>query len=400
MLLSLQSSAWAIPKPDIVVFLADDLGGGADFRSVYALPPAATTHIDALAAEGTSFTAAIASPVCVQTRTELMSGKWHARFGQQSNGPHPPASMQTIAELLRPEGYTSIIVGKWHLGLEDKAPAAIGGGGFDEWYGYKGATPPYTITTQKYNGKGYDIRLLWQVYGSAPVPVPVTPLLGRPTTEVLGEMAQARLGDPTRTNPLFLYVPFTAPHDPLGGKTLADRIAEMNRQIGAIRAAARPGTLFFFLGDNGRARQLPYKSGKYWIHSGGVRVPLIVAGPGIAAGHTSDTPVHVVDIPATIFHAATGRTLDTSMVDGLSLLDPILPDRAIFTDALTKYGGAGMGVVQGGWYYLEGMEGEPPKQLFRITDVGEVENLAAGYTQEVERLSALIAGYRKSVYGK
>src|SRR5207244_1007115 len=102
-------------RPNIVLFLADDLGchdigawGAADLK---------TPHIDALAASGARFTNwYAAAPVCAPSRAALLTGRYPIRAGVPDNGPPLRSTEQTIASLLKPAGYATGIFGKWHLG--------------------------------------------------------------------------------------------------------------------------------------------------------------------------------------------------------------------------------------------------------------------------------------------
>src|SRR6476661_3329932 len=119
-------------KPNVIVFLADDLGchdlgclGAADLK---------TPHIDAIATSGARFTNWYAqAPVCAPSRAALMSGRYPIRAGVPDNGQELAPSEQTIASVLKPQGYATGIFGKWHLGSSlDTCPNAHG---FDRFVG-------------------------------------------------------------------------------------------------------------------------------------------------------------------------------------------------------------------------------------------------------------------------
>src|SRR5690348_18295635 len=102
-------------RPNVIVFLADDLGvydigcwGAADLK---------TPNIDALAGSGARFTNwYAAAPVCAPSRAGLLTGRYPIRAGVPNNGPALKPTEQTIASLLKPAGYSTAICGKWHLG--------------------------------------------------------------------------------------------------------------------------------------------------------------------------------------------------------------------------------------------------------------------------------------------
>src|SRR5690242_2835350 len=120
-------------RPNILLFLADDLGchdvgcwGASDLR---------TPHIDALAAGGTRFTNwYAAAPVCAPSRASLLTGRYPIRCGVPDNGQALRQSEKTIASLLKPAGYATALVGKWHLGsTPETVPNAHG---FDRFFGF------------------------------------------------------------------------------------------------------------------------------------------------------------------------------------------------------------------------------------------------------------------------
>jgi arylsulfatase A-like enzyme len=360
----------AIAAPDIIVLLADDLGAtdiGPQRRKAGLLTP----NIDALASAGIVYTAGYGQPACVQARTALMAGKWPQRRSIGSvinNGPQPLASMVTVAERLRALGYRTHLIGKWHLGFSaGKHPLDQG---FDTFLGFPGDTPDYM---------GDD---------------PLAPLFSQRTrisntglvTDTLGAEA-VRILRSALTKPQFLFISWTAPHDPLQG-TLAQRIAEMDANIGLIVAAARPGSLIIFVGDNGRWSNSPLRGKKYDILEGGVRVPFVLSWPGqVAPGQRVDTPASLVDIAPTVVKAAGGAFPDS---DGFDLL-ALPPNRGVFFKAY--YGDPGFGVRRGPWKFYRRYLGQP-LQLYNVrTDLGEARNVAAANPQVVSRMSTLLNGF-------
>ena len=366
------TTAHAAP-PDIVVFLADDLGA-AQNGPVARSAGAKTPNIDALGKQGIVFTDGYAQPACIATRTMLMSGKWPQRRSlgaqQGKNGPQPPAGMVTIAERLRPLGYTTALVGKWHLGWSAAQHPLKQG--FDHFFGFKGITPNYV---------GHDT--------AAPLfdgtrQIQNTGLV----TDTLAKRAVQLITDPARTKPLFLYVAWTAPHDPLQG-TLAQRINEMDAAIGRVMAAARPGTLFIYAGDNGRAKNLPLAGGKYQIQPGGVRVPVLLRWTGhVAPGQKRTTPVSLLDVSPTVVAAAGGVQTDT---DGRSLLAGPSTERRIILDATGTE--TGFAVRKGKWIYYRSYQGVADRLHDLSLDPFEKSNVAAGNAAVVQELRSLLPAY-------
>src|SRR5437764_7946350 len=101
--------------PNIVVFLADDLG--CHDLACWGAKDLETPHIDSIAASGARFTNWYsAAPVCAPARAALLTGRYPIRAGVPDNGPPLAASETTIASALKPAGYSTALIGKWHLG--------------------------------------------------------------------------------------------------------------------------------------------------------------------------------------------------------------------------------------------------------------------------------------------
>ncbi len=129
----------------MLVIVADDLGyADPGFQGGKDIP---TPHLDALAKSGTRFTAGyVSGPYCSPTRAGLLTGRYQQRFGHEFNpggqteGTRDdiglPLTETTVANALKPAGYATGIVGKWHLGAADRFHPVERG--FDEFYGFLG----------------------------------------------------------------------------------------------------------------------------------------------------------------------------------------------------------------------------------------------------------------------
>src|SRR5258708_33030326 len=127
---SAQTRGAAARRPNFVIFLADDLGchdigawGASDLK---------TPNIDALAGSGARFTNwYAAAPVCAPSPAALLTGRYPIRAAVPNNGPPLKPTDQTIGSLLKPAGYSTGLIGKWHLGsTADTEPNAHGFGLF------------------------------------------------------------------------------------------------------------------------------------------------------------------------------------------------------------------------------------------------------------------------------
>src|SRR3954466_7610785 len=200
---SAENAVAKVAKPDIVYILADDLGyndvgftGGKEIK---------TPAIDKLAAAGTVLNQFYVQPVCTPTRAALMTGRYPMRYGLQVGVIITTAEYglaleeQTIPTALRDAGYSTIILGKWHLGEFDKAywPTARG---FDHHYGQLFGAIDYFTHIR-------DGKLDWHRDGQ---------LLKEEgyTTHLLASEAVRVIHSQPKDKPLFLYLPFNAVHGP------------------------------------------------------------------------------------------------------------------------------------------------------------------------------------------
>ena len=368
-------------KSNIVVILADDLGWGeVGARHV---GDVATPNIDAIARAGVTFTDGyVPANLCVPSRAGLITGRYPQEFGFHFNPKRPypasfhfPAAETTLAEALRSRGYATGMVGKWHLGMSDADHPQRHG--FDEFFGPLDTDHPYFGETA-----GNPI-----LRGTTPVPA-----TGYLTDTLAAEAAafiRRRAGQP-----FFLYVPFTAVHSPLQAKPdvlarlghipdpkrrlTAAVLASLDEGVGRILAELRATgvaerTAVVFLGDNGctsACRNRPLRGGKGTWWEGGIRVPFVLAWPGmVPAGTTYGQPVVAMDLFATFLRAAGGTP--TAVVDGVGLL-PYLRGAGGTPHTYLFWGGRARGATRKGEWKLVGSE------LYNLRlDIAETTNVAA-----------------------
>jgi arylsulfatase A-like enzyme len=337
--------------PNIVFILADDLGY-ADV-SCYGRPDLSTPNIDRIAATGVRFLQAYAnSAVCSATRTALITGRYQyrLRIGLEeplSGNPEIglPPEHPTLPSLLKTAGYSTTLIGKWHLGvLPNFGPLKSG---YDHFYGFRGGAVDYYMHT------GTDRREdLWDDDLQIDQMGYLTDLLGSRAVEVVNGYAQSG-------QPFLISLHFNAPHWPWeapgdqaesnrlrdgdlndfdGGtqKTYQRMIEEMDVQIGRLLAALdahglTENTLVIFTSDNGGERfadTWPFTGRKTELLEGGLRIPALIRWPaGIPPGRTTDQVAMSMDWLPTLL-AAAGRAPDPAYPsDGLNLL-PVLTQNA------------------------------------------------------------------------
>jgi arylsulfatase A-like enzyme len=359
------SASASVPEPpggNVLVVILDDIG--VDKLAVYGLndqaPP--TPTLDALAAEGVVFRRAYGSPTCTPTRAELLTGRHGRRLGA--------GWLVSVAEddwelgldaILAPEAlrasrtasWSDSFLGKWHLagrGSETvlQHPLLSGFSSFAGTVGYLVQTTELDgYFLWKKNTEG--VEALSSVYN---------------TTDTVNDAIE-RLS--TLPEPFVLWVSFNAAHVPLhrppdelhtrvlpAGATDQEHFAamveamdtELGRLLGAMSPLMRERTTVIVVGDNGTTDFVldpgfDSSRSKHTVYEGGIRVPLIVAGPHVAAPGRSDALVHVVDVFTTLMEIGGVPLTDVGsrvaldlpalpeprVLDGLSLL-PYLQDPA------------------------------------------------------------------------
>jgi arylsulfatase A-like enzyme len=340
-------------KPNILFILADDLGY-ADV-SCYGRPDLSTPNIDHLAARGVRFLQAYAnSAVCTATRTALITGRYQYRLRLGLEEPlagNPdvglPPEHPTLPSLLRKAGYSSTLIGKWHLGVLPKFGPLKSG--YDHFYGFRGGAVDYFSHG---NGARED---LWD----DDVPVHqagyLTDLLGIRAVEVVNGYAKAR-------RPFMISLHFNAPHWPWEGpgdeaeskrlaqpgsggifhldggsqKTYQQMIEAMDRQIGRVLQALdanglTENTIVIFTSDNGGERfadTWPFTGKKTELLEGGLRIPAVISWPArIAPGRSTNQVSISMDWVPTLLGAAGAEADRDYPLDGMNLL-PMLTQNA------------------------------------------------------------------------
>jgi arylsulfatase A-like enzyme len=430
------------PPPNFVFILVDDLGW-ADVTCNYPESFYETPNIDRLAQKGIRFTRAYsANPVCSPTRAAIMTGKHPNRVGITDFIPGHPSPNRplldpdiehelkleeiTLAEKLKERDYRTCFIGKWHLG--DK-------GFFPE-------------------DQGFDINIGGHHKGSPPggyySPYNNPKLTDGPEGEYLTDRLTdegIRFIQQEDQKPFFLFLAFYTVHTPIQASKrhlakyqekrsglgidevphkaegegwtkliqedadYASMVAAMDENVGRLLTALEENSLdrntwIIFTSDNGGLSTLerknaptanrPLRAGKGWCYEGGIRVPLIISGPGISEpGKTSGYPVVSMDFFTTMLNVA---GIEHQSGDGENLLPVITENRLPSRDELfwhfPHYHGSswkpGSALRKGDWKIVVHYENNHT-ELFNLTDdPGETTDLSLRMPDKMMELKKIL----------
>jgi arylsulfatase A-like enzyme len=377
-----------------------------------------TPNIDGLAKRGVLLDHFYVQPVCSPTRGSLFSGKYPFNLGLQVDVIRPwdayglNLDEKVLPQYFKEAGYRTAITGKWHLGLSKQAFLPQNRG-FDHTYGHYLGMIDY-FTHDRLGGVD------WHRNGE------VVHEKGY-TTELIGAEAVRVVQQHDTSKPLFLYVPFNAPHTPLQApenyikkyahirdekrRIYAAMVDCMDVAIGdVVKALEAKGmyrnTLVMFFSDNGGriregASNGPLRGGKKMLFEGGIRVPAMIHWPGhIEGGTVNRNVIHVVDILPTlaaVIGVAPGR------VDGISVLPALEGKSSVTRDVVPLHIDPARAALRVGKWKLtigadEPVNGKSSSEvlLFDIeADPNEMTDLKADYPEVVARMKAQIEAYRE-----
>jgi arylsulfatase A-like enzyme len=452
-------------KPNVIFILLDDYGYSdlGCYGSKYYLTP----NIDKLALQGLKFTDAYAAcPVSSPTRASIMTGLYPVRTGitdwipgrQATNSGSPDDKLialpfrqeldleyTTIAEVLKKNGYTTMISGKWHLGGEPKYWPE--NQGFDvNKGGYSAGSP---VRNQKANG-------YFSPYGNprledGPVGEYLT---DRQTDEAI------KFIDENKSKPFFVYLSYYAVHNPMQGKeqqisffahradsmglsaiepftkdkswirkTMSDNYRErviqsnpvyasmiysVDENLGKLFSKIKDlkiddNTLIIFTSDNGGLStsegsptcNSPLRAGKGWLYEGGIRVPLIIKVPGrTKPGTICKTPVSSIDYFETIVEL-TGSDDGDVTTDGVSLVSLFKKDKMKERPLFWHYPHysnqgvePGSAVRLGRYKLIDNFEKGKPELYDLEDDLSETSDISETNTAKTRELYDLLVEWR------
>jgi arylsulfatase A-like enzyme len=424
----------AAPPPPIVLIVADDMAY-ADLSCYGGSTP--TPQIDSLARNGVRFTRFYAnSSECSPTRTALLTGRYQQRVGgmecalgtgnvgryddairlREQRELGLPVAENTLLAGLKQAGYRTAISGKWHLGYEPKfSPVAHG---FDASFGPNAGGVDYFHHTE-WDG----VPALFE--DGAPVK------RDGYMTDLITDFAVRQIERRDDPRPLFLYVPYTAPHTPYQGpkdrtatplrepqwnegtpEIYAAMLRSLDAGVGRIlQALAARGlaeeALVIFMSDNGGTKlgnSGPYSRLKGTLYEGGVRVPCLVRWPGrLPRGATTDQTTATMDFTRSLLRIAAPQAAPARALDGMDILAHVAenkPDepRTLFwryRRGETTWRAALIGDLK----LVQRQDGANlQRELFDLAaDPAEKNDLVARRPIDADRLEAALAGWQLEV---
>ena len=444
-------------KPNVIIIYTDDQG--TLDAGCYGAEDLQTPNLDGLAKNGILFTQAYAQTVCCPSRAALLTGRHPQRSGinnwtqndahAKKKGVNMPLSEITIAEVLRENGYTTGIFGKWHLG------AAMENGpieqGFDEFYGFRGG---FIDNYTHFFLHGMGFHDLWENNEEIFERDSYFPsLMTEKTIQFIEE---------NKDQPFFVYAAFNLPHYPEQvespfssmyadldepRKSYAKVVTAVDDKIGQIINTLKEldiydNTAVFYMSDNGHSTEetmirfdnhnsgIPkgtnycanggggytgkWRGAKSSFLEGGIRVPAIISYPNEFKGNqTRDQIISGMDIFPTICEI-TGSQLPDCTLDGYSILPIIESNEAVSEHEVLYFQWVDQwSVREGKWKlivkgrdttgkfsnhlekdekmetpYLADLEAEHPEEV----------NYAKEYPEIVERLSKLYETWAADVF--
>jgi len=343
----------------------------ADRVGAYGDPTARTPAMDSLAARGARFTSAFAAaPITLPSHATMLTGRYPPGHGARHNGIRVEAAVPTIAEVLSKQGFaTAAFVGAFPLDRRF---------GLNRGFAAYGDQMPRTAEGRPSNERA----------GSSVV------------DEALEWLAT------NRTGRFFLWVHLFEPHAPYGdarrgGATTVrygEEIAEADRQIGRLLNSlgeATASTLIALTSDHGEAfGEHGEIAHSIFVYDTTLRVPWILAGPGVEA-RMIDAPVSHVDLaPTAMALLGTGNFDADGIALDAALRGAAVPDRTLYAESfapLLDFGWSPLRAVRaGGWKYIAA----PKPELYHLADDREeTRNAIAQAADRARSLDTVVSRY-------
>lgn len=420
-------------QPNIVLLVADDLGYGE--LGCQGNPQIPTPNIDSIAKEGVRFTNGyVTAAYCSASRAGLLTGRIQTRFGYEFNpvgayNEDPAAGLppgeKTLGDVLRDAGYTTGLIGKWHLGGTAKYfPQRRG---FDEFYGFLHEghyylPPPWTGTTSMLRRKTLPAGVPGERWISDNGKIIQSSHMGHHEPDYDANNPIYRGGTPVeeaeyltdaltresvafitrnKDRPFFLYLAYNAVHSPLQGadpymekfagiddihrRIFAAMLGNLDDSVGQVLSTLKAAgldenTVIFFISDNGgptrelTSSNLPLRGGKGQVYEGGIRVPFLARWTGkIPVGKTYHHPVVSLDVFSTAAALANAPLPPGRKIDGVNLMPYLTGQKAESArphDVLFWRSGNNKALRKGDWKLVKN-SGRHRGATWQLYDLGE-----------------------------
>ncbi|MDG2389915.1 MAG: sulfatase-like hydrolase/transferase [Planctomycetaceae bacterium] len=431
--------------PDIVLIVADNLGYGD--LSCYGCPDIKTPHIDSIAEEGVRFTNFYSNgPECSPTRTALLTGRYQQRISglecalgtgnvgryddaialaEEHNLGLPPDE-SVLIPAMNEAGYKTVGLGKWHLGYEKHLLPPHHG--FDYFLASLGGTIDYFYHNEP-TGEPVLYENLKQVRRD------------KYFTDLITDGAIKFLEKQPREEPIFLYLPYTAPSAPFqhpdrkpskpkvstkwdskdwqkgDRETLIAMMERLDQGVGRIletlkETGREENTLVIFCSDNGAypiaTSNKPFRGHASELLEGGIHVACMAKWPGrLPVDEVDETPMLSFDLTASILAAAKARPRKDRPLDGIDILGQISRGQSAKSRTLfwrSRRANRTWKAVRkpGGLKYVSLQDGDQfTESLYNVVrDPGETKDLFSSKPQEVKRLKEKLALWESEVSPK
>ncbi len=445
--------------PNVIVILTDDQGW-ADLSCQGEVDDIQTPHIDALADRGIRCSAGyVTAPQCSPSRVGLMTGRHQQRFGIDTIPDMPlPAEAITLAERLRPQGYKTGFVGKWHLEpnvlcvdwMKRELPAMADKPRRDvriPWAKTRPFSPGQQGFDEYYWGELHNYRVNYELDGTTLAKMKL--VQNRDFRIDVQTEAAVSFIDRNHDQPFYLQLNYYGPHTPLEAtKKYLDRfpgkmpqrrryalamIAAMDDGVGRIvqRLTAHgqiDNTLIVMTSDNGAPLKKtkpdtpvdrdaggwdgslndPWVGEKGMLSEGGIRVPMIWSLPSqLPRGKTYDYPVSTLDIVPTVIQlagsdqasneaASDEPNSDDAKLDGINMLPRFNSIQTPSTRSLYFRFWDQAAIRRGKWKYI--YVGAGQKYLFDLeSDQHEHVNLVDGHPELTQSLHDDLTAWTKQL---
>ena len=402
----------ATDKPNFVLVVADDLGFvDLSFNGSEQIK---TPNIDELTYAGVRFSEGyVSSPVCSPSRAGFLTGINQVEFGYDNNlgnnqpGFDPqylglPLSQETIADKLKALGYTSGLIGKWHLGYESQFHPLKRG--FDEFWGYTGGGHDYFTSSP--DRKGYQSPIECNYKN----PDSITFLTDDKGDECVDFIKRHK------NQPFFLFASFNAPHTPMQAtdedlelydhinddkrRTYAAMVHRLDVNIGKIITAInenglKENTVIIFISDNGgptdsnASINAPYNGQKGILLEGGIHVPFIMTWPNtLKAGKVTDHPVSSLDLAPTFLAIADKKDQEEDNFDGVNLLPYVMDEITTLPHQELKWLYTFSAAIREGDWKLIRLPDRLPMLFYLPDDIYEQKDVSI---QNLDKTKALLS---------